>query len=250
MSYQVRFTVHTKIDSDNLYSKLSGLDSSQLPVCCIETKKADSSQEEDAMDRFDNKEIMDTLILNEEFSTILNNTFPATLKGLPVIPYTKDCRANLCNLDDYRIHKLSTSIEVCQPITEESLILSESGTSDGSATEEGSNAIIFPPVYQKAVYPLFYKELMCSDKEHGEVTAHFIKEEWLTNELIEELMNFTPAVYESSGDMNKSATDHQAWFSRCCKHVFYKGRPFANYRQLDQYASLFMEAWKAVKHRD
>ena len=124
------------------------MDSSQLPVCCIETKKADSSQEEDAMDRFDNKEIMDTLILNEEFSTILDNTFPATLKGLPVIPYTKDCRANLCNLDDYRIHKLSTSIEVRQPVTEESLILSESGTLDGSATEEGSNAINFPPVHK------------------------------------------------------------------------------------------------------
>ena len=86
---------------------------------------------------------------------------------------------------------------------------------------------------------------MCSDKEHSEVTAHFINEEWLTNELIEELMHFTPVVYKLTADINKSATDYQTWFSRCCQHVFYKGRPFTNYRQLDQYASLFVEAWKS-----
>ena len=91
---------------------------------------------------------------------------------------------------------------------------------------------------------------MCSDKVHSEVTAHFVKEEWMTNELIEELMHFTPAVYETNSDIDTSGTDHQTWFSRCCRHLFYKGRPFANYRQLDQYASLFMESWKSVKHRD
>ena len=57
---------------------------------------------------------------------------------------------------------------------------------------------------------------MCSYKEHSEVTAHFIKEERLTNELVEALMHFTPAVYELTADINKSATDDQTWFSRCC----------------------------------
>ena len=68
----------------------------------------------------------------------------------------------------------------------------------------------------------------------------FFKEEWLTSELIEELMHFTPALYEVNQNGTVSDKDRQIWFSRCCKHIFYKCRPFANYWQLDQYTSLFM----------
>ena len=95
MSYQVRFTVETKKDSDNLYSKLCALDRSKLPVCCIQTKKADISQVDNDIDTLDNKEIMDTLILNDAFSVILNYMFLAVLEDLPLVPLTKDCRANL-----------------------------------------------------------------------------------------------------------------------------------------------------------
>ena len=90
---------------------------------------------------------MDTLILNEKFSMILNNMFPSALKGLAVVPLTKDCRANLCTFDDYCIDKESTDVEVCVPCNDESLILSEAGTLDGSSTEEASIDNIFPPVF-------------------------------------------------------------------------------------------------------
>ena len=63
-------------------------------------------------------------------------------------------------------------------------------------------------------------------------------------------MHFTPALYNANANINTSGTEHQIMFARCYQHIIYKGRPFANYRQLDQYASLFMESWKSVKHRD
>ena len=52
------------------------------------------------------------------------------------------------------------------------MVSSESGTADGSGTESESNANNFPHVYKKAAYPLFYNELICSDKEHSEVTEY------------------------------------------------------------------------------
>ena len=152
---------------------------------------------------------MDTLILNEEFSMILYNKFPSTLKGLHVVPLTKDCRANLCNFEDYSTDLVSTDALMCKLCNEESSSLSESGSSDGSVTSSEKNNSIFPPVYKKAQYPLFYNEWMCSEKEHPEFIAHFMREEWLTNELIEELMYFTPALYEATANVNMSDIDHQ-----------------------------------------
>ena len=117
ISFQVRFTFQTKKDPDNLYSKIFRLDRRQLTAYLLyPNKKSDSSQENNAMDSFDNKEIMNTLILNEEFSIILNNIFPAALKGLPLVPITKYCRANFCTFDDYCNDKLSTDVEVCKPL--------------------------------------------------------------------------------------------------------------------------------------
>ena len=55
---------------------------------------------------------MKTLILNEQFPKILNNTFLATLKGLHVISLTKYCRANLCTTDDYCTDEVSANAEL------------------------------------------------------------------------------------------------------------------------------------------
>ena len=99
------------------------LDRSKLPLCCIQVKASDSPQEDDTMQLFDNKKIIDTLLSNEKFSKILNNTFPAALKDLPIVPLTKDCRANLCNFDNYYTNKVSTDVELCKPCNDESLSL-------------------------------------------------------------------------------------------------------------------------------
>ena len=79
----------------------------------------------------------------------MNNTLPATFKGLPVVPLIKDCRANLCTFDDYCTDEVSANAELCQPCNEESVELSESGITDRSGIAEASNANIFPPIYAK-----------------------------------------------------------------------------------------------------
>ena len=109
MLYQVKFTVKTKKEYNNTYPKLCVLNKSKLPVCCIQVKTSDPSQEDDTMQCFDNKERMDTLILNEQFSKVLNNTFPAVLKGLHDVPLTKVCRTNMCTIDDYCEDEVSTN---------------------------------------------------------------------------------------------------------------------------------------------
>ena len=136
MSYQVFFTVQNKNESDIVYSKLCGLDRSQLPVYCIQTKNLEVSQEDNVTDNYDNKEIMDTLILNEEFSVILNSTFPAAFKGPHLVPLKKECWVNLCNFDDYSIGKQSTDAKICKPCNDESFHLSQSESFDGSVTTD------------------------------------------------------------------------------------------------------------------
>ena len=43
-----------------------------------------------------------------------------------------------------------------------------------------------------AVYPPFYKECLSSKRNNSELESYFIKQNWLTEELITELKAFTP----------------------------------------------------------
>ena len=165
LSYQVRFTVQTKKESDHLYSKLCGLNRSKLPVCCIQTKNSESSPEDNFFDNLDNKEVLDSFILNEDFCVILNYMFPSALKCLPMAPVNIDCSVNLCNVEEYGPEKVGTAGNICEPCDEEVLSMSESGSSDGSDLCSVKNNIILPPVYKEAQYPLFYNEWMCSNKK-------------------------------------------------------------------------------------
>ena len=42
----------------------------------------------------------------------------------------------------------------------------------------------------------------------------------------------------------------QIEFTKKCKSLFPIGRKFANYRQLDEYVTQFLQSWKIVKSRD
>ena len=84
--------------------------------------------------------------------------FPSALKGLPLVPVTKDCSVNLCNVEEYGPDKVCTAGKICEPCNDEVLSMSESGSSDGSDLCSVKNNIILPPVYKKAQYPLFYNE--------------------------------------------------------------------------------------------
>ena len=104
------------------------------------------------------------------------------------------------------------------------------------------DADIFPKIYFSAVYPSFYEEWMISEREHSEVESYFIKQNWLTEDLINELNSFIPDSNNESGPNRE--------FESMCKHMFPRGRKFANYRQLDQYITVFLTNWKCIKRRE
>ena len=79
----------------------------------------------------------------------MNNVFPASLKGLHIVPLTKNCRANICTIGDYCTDEVSTNAELCKPCNEKLVALSESGTTDGSDTDELSNSHMLQHVYKK-----------------------------------------------------------------------------------------------------
>ena len=100
----------------------------------------------------------------------------------------------------------------------------------------------FPKIILSAVYPSFYQEWMISEKEHSEVEKYFLNENWLTEELMHELELFCPN--------SNVAIEEYRTFESMCKHTFPLDRKFANYRQLDQYITVFLENWNTIKHRE
>ena len=97
-------------------------------------------------------------------------------------------------------------------------------------------------VTMAALYPKFYKEEIEGKKSKLQLEKHFLQENWLTDELTQELNSMIP-------QRNDEIEDNQS-FESMCKYTFPPGRQFANYRQLDQYLTLFLEKWKCVKHRE
>ena len=83
---------------------------------------------------------------------------------------------------------------------------------------------------------------MISKKEHCEVEAHFLKEDLLTDELTQELIRF-------SANNNLGILPNNK-FEYTCIHIFLSGRKFANYKQLDQYVTVFLESWNSLKYID
>ena len=106
------------------------------------------------------------------------------------------------------------------------------------------------PIKTEASYPDFYHTGVNSDKVGNILESEFLNEDWMTNELVEELFNFVPPSKSDDKDQNVIDNDLKTKFTEYCSHIFPIGREFANYRQLDQYLSLFLKSWKIRKNRD
>ena len=106
-------------------------------------------------------------------------------------------------------------------------------------------------VSMRSVYPMFYRALMTSDKTHKEIEAEFLRADWITPELFEELYHSAPSLMQTASECNKQSNlERLREFEVKCNFAFPVGRKFANYRQLDSYVTKFLHAWKIVKHRD
>ena len=102
----------------------------------------------------------------------------------------------------------------------------------------------------EALYPDFYKESLRSDKSGDILEMEFLKEDWMTIELVEELYSFVPPSAETQTTETDIDSKLQSLFQQYCSHLFPVHREFANYRQLDQYVDLFLKSWKIRKNRD
>lgn len=226
ISYVVKFYARTRPQYNNIYDKLCTIDRAKLPVCCVQTRRLDTVDNDDFSLCGDETEVIGTAVLNQEFYEMLQISCKKT-----------------DNSDD-QINESSTVLSVENSLT----IETKSITSIESDNDKEATSIInvnqqicidcdmdsFPKIIMGAIYPNFYEEFMISKKDHFEVETHFLKENWLTDELTQELDKFRPNVR-----VHPTQSDE---FETMCKHVFSLGRKFANYRQLDQYITLFLES--------
>ena len=101
----------------------------------------------------------------------------------------------------------------------------------------------------EASYPEFYKKTMIDESlSHAEVESKFLKENWLTEELTNQLIEHSPCLPKNTDSTSDFSPN--SLFEDKCKNLFPIGRMFCNYLQLDQYVTLFLKSWKIMKNRD
>ena len=101
-------------------------------------------------------------------------------------------------------------------------------------------------------YPPFYSKLK-EDRSLStqEIATEFLKSDWITAELWEEIVEHVPSASDIDLDDDSNLpTKTTASFETKCHSLFPLGRQFANYKQLEQYVTLFCKSWSVLKHRE
>ena len=99
-------------------------------------------------------------------------------------------------------------------------------------------------------YPHYYHTWLQSGKDVNIIGEFFNASDWLTHELVEEILSAAPIRPDIQTDLiPNSCVKNKATFERHCARLFPKNRKFVNYRQLDQYLELFLQPWSIKKHR-
>ena len=93
-------------------------------------------------------------------------------------------------------------------------------------------------------YPHYYHTWLQSGKDVNIIGEFFNASDWLTEELVEEILSAAPIRPDIQTDLTpNSCVKNKATFERHCARLFPKNRKFVNYRQLDQYLELFLQTW-------
>ena len=97
----------------------------------------------------------------------------------------------------------------------------------------------------------YFNDMTDTSLSHEQLEKRFLDAEWLTNELMDEIIDHMPTKQDMEPDnIQYSATKSKETFERYCKRLFPVGRKFVNYKQLEQYLDLFLKQWSIRKHRD
>ena len=93
--------------------------------------------------------------------------------------------------------------------------------------------------------PIFYKEIMNSNKIIDEKNTELLKQNWLTDDLVKEIeSNFL-----TQSEIVDDKRDHDASSVKDDK-LFAKGRQLLSYKKLYQSARTFQEAWSSNLHME
>ena len=95
--------------------------------------------------------------------------------------------------------------------------------------------------------PTFFPEYeqRFADGEDKEIlNAELKKKDWITTDLLTEIIGLYPSTTEK--DPVSGKRDHAAFVAKA-QLLFPKGRLFASFKQLDQVAKLFLDAWAISK---
>jgi hypothetical protein len=105
--------------------------------------------------------------------------------------------------------------------------------------------LICKMVVSRTLYlPDFLESELQSGDDIQVINKRLLGKNWLTTGLVEEISSLFPKaadISSSSGERNKEM------FVDNCTQLFEKGRIFASFKQLDQTADMFLEAWAVSK---
>ena len=242
---QVIFYGRDKSEYDSIYEKSLSINRQKVPSLCIRTRYKDST------DVFNDNHYEDYNI-NE--SVVLNSIFH--------------------NLLCQKLDNVQTSLQNDQPIVETiELLSSQSDDSDGnvnsdnqfdlsnSSDEDRGNVInstaetdisnsLLPQINLEASIPDFYLPGINTDKPGEVLEQEFLKEDWMTVHLVDELIHFVPPAVDKTKSQEYNDKFLNDTFMKFCTHLFPLRRQFTNYRQLEQYLNLFLKSWKIRKNRE
>ena len=217
-----------------IHDKLCTLDGDKLPVCCVQTQMLNQDETDNFSFCGHETEVIGIAVLNKKICDLL-------------VLSCRDIENSYEKVDDN--DNISSNEKIVT-------IEQNSFNSDQSHDNKEGTSIInihsylcvncdidyFQKIIMSAVYPTFYEEWMISEKEHSKIKKYILNENWLTEELMHELKSFRPNSNVALEEITK--------FESMCKHIFPSGRKFANYRQVDQYITVFLENWNCIKHRE
>ena len=226
VSYVYSLICYTKSkkESDAIYDLFCKFDRSYMPIVIVTNASSYYAiyEDDDGTDR----EIVTELKLENEFKRLLD-LFEDTETSVTYPAITND--TNEVMKED--VSQVTAIVPYVNPrqrkLSEESLF------DDGIS------------------YPKFYRKLMTdSSLSHEQLEQKFLNLEWLTESLMEEIIDHSPSSSDGlTNDQDFNSKKYSDAFEKHCRALFPKGRRFANYKQLDEFLTLFLESWKIRKFR-
>ena len=221
VTYQSSFVWYTtnRDEYNQIYNHFCTYDREYIPHFIVSTDTSYYNIYED--DDFTDREVISSLGLQDDFNSLMN-----------IYRSNTTDHDSTSNLQTILTHNITHEQSIIQYTPNQQQIVDFN-------TET--------TISYDASYPEFYKEKMIDESlSHAEVESKFLKENWLTEELTNQLIEHSPCLPKNTD--YSSDFSPNSLFETKCNNLFPIGRKFCNYLQLDQYVTLFLKSWKIMKN--